>query len=105
MVDRSEIVRIAEQILSGALEITEGCRALVRRFHGAGLRDDPNALLITGVDSETDGLPLPSVRSLWNEAEYQLQERERVAYEEKVRPQVLAACRALVAKLTGEPEA
>jgi hypothetical protein len=104
---RTEVVRLAIAIDRGDIEMVEGCRLLVKHFGDAGLRDDPDALMIVGVESETDDLPVGPEKSYWNPSAAAAKIAQKQTYIATVRPMVLAACQALVAKLSSrcpEPE-
>jgi hypothetical protein len=97
-----EILRLAAAVVSGEIEIVEGCRLLVRLFGDAGLRNDPDALVIVGVESETDDIPVGSQRKYWNPTALEAKIAEKADYIATVRPLVLAACHALTTKLCTE---
>jgi hypothetical protein len=65
----------------------------------ARLGEDPDAVTIRGVESESDALPLGSERVLWSATA--LVEKDAVAreYSNRVRPMVFAACEAILRKL------
>jgi hypothetical protein len=52
--------------------------------------------LLRGVDSDSDEFPVGSVRDMWSVEALKRQDREREAYESRVRDDVMAACRAII---------
>jgi hypothetical protein len=64
---RRRALSIARQILSGEEDVLLGARELSALRFAVGLpEDDPDFLRFVGIDSETDALPLGTVRSLWS---------------------------------------
>src|SRR5207302_827416 len=96
---KREILGLAAGIVRGGIEIVEGCRLLASHFDDAGLRNDPDALVIVGVASETDDLPVGAQTAYWNPIILAAKYAEKEAYIATAKPTVLAACQALVAKL------
>ena len=92
-------LRIAMAILNGDLEMIEGCRKLTRQLSDAGLRSDPDALVIIAVESETDHFPIGAERDNWDPSALALKDAELKAYIDGARPFVSAACHALASKL------
>jgi hypothetical protein len=99
---KMEVLRLAATVVNGELEMIHGCRLLVSHFGDAGLRDDPDALVIVGVESETDDLPVADQREYWNQPALAVKIAAKEEYIATVRPMVIEACRALAAKLCAE---
>lgn len=102
MDERKEVVRIARSILSGQLDVLDGCRALVSHVTAAGLTDDPDAAVIVGVESETDDLPLGGERRAWHVESLRDKDARRSEYADRVRTAVLGACQSIVDKLSDQ---
>ena len=63
---RRRVVATARAMLDGKLSFIEGARELSRLRHHVGeLERDPDILVFTGIDSQTDALPLGETRKLW----------------------------------------
>src|SRR6185437_16374320 len=95
---KEEILRVAAGIVSGEMEIVEGCRLLVSHLGDAGLRNDPDAITVVGFESETDNFPVGSQRAYWNPTALAAKDAAREAYVAAAGTAVLAACQALMAK-------
>jgi hypothetical protein len=93
------IAKIAQAVIEDEIDVIAGCRLLIPHINAAGLRDDPDATVIIGVESETDDLPLGSERGNWNMDALAAKDKEREEYVSQVRSIVVAACRSLAAKL------
>jgi hypothetical protein len=99
---KGEVIRLATALVRGEIEMAEGCRLLVSCFGDAQLRHDPDALLIIGFDSETDHFPVGPQRVHWNPTVLATKDAERLDYNAKAGPRLLAACRRLLAKLQAD---
>jgi hypothetical protein len=95
-----EVIAIAEQMIAGGLDLIEGCRKLVPHLRAVGLRDDPYAKAIVGVESETDEFPLGPERQNWDPAALAAKDLELAEYVARVREDVMVACRAIVGRLS-----
>ncbi|RXT24914.1 MULTISPECIES: DUF2489 domain-containing protein [unclassified Bosea (in: a-proteobacteria)] len=62
---RTEISRTAQAMLSGAMSLFEGARRIASLRFPADLETDPDVMAFVGIDSETDAMPLGSVREYW----------------------------------------
>ena len=62
---RSEIGRVAREILVGAISFIEGAREINSLRFTADLEWDPDIVPFVAIDSDTDELPLGEVRRLW----------------------------------------
>jgi hypothetical protein len=64
---KAEIVGIARSVLCGAMSPIAGARAIVRlRFNIGEFENDADLLLMTGIESETDHLPIGPERDHWD---------------------------------------
>jgi hypothetical protein len=64
---RRLVAQLAEQVLSGSLSAVEGGRQVANLRHELGLpEDDPDLLVFTLIESETDDLPLGGERANWS---------------------------------------
>jgi hypothetical protein len=65
----SQLRQFAEQLLAGGIGVIAAARALQRFQHVVEVAcpDLGNALLVfVGIDSETDALPIGTVREMWH---------------------------------------
>src|SRR5687768_16973050 len=94
----SEAVRIARDILSGNINVLEGCITLASLAHNVvpDWRIDPDFVGFGGVASEVDALPLGTARAQWSSAALALADVEIARYTQVVKEQVLGACRNIV---------
>jgi hypothetical protein len=63
--ERQRAREIAEAVLDGRTTILEGVRELVYLAHTDAIAKEADRMLIIGIDSETDHLPVGAVRKLW----------------------------------------
>ena len=98
---RKEALAVAVAVSCSELNPLLGARLLVRALHRLGLESDPRFLVLRGVDSESDDLPLEAgERAAWDPHALALKDREASAYSAKVEEAVRSACEALVVALT-----
>ena len=96
---RSEVVRVANRIVTGQSRIVEGSRELVRlRLEVVEDEFDPDFRIFVVVDSETDHLPLGKVRERWAPDALETKDEEIRRAEAAYRDEVLRSCRALVTR-------
>ena len=95
---KETIVAIARQVLAKEIDPLEGCRAIVRNQGGlsAEERDDPDLTTLVAIESETDDLPMGTVRDLWDSKALAQQDRRRAKYLSRVKSDLFKACRALI---------
>jgi hypothetical protein len=98
--DAERVIRIANEILRGDVDLITGRRQLALALGRAGLEQEADALTIWEVDSDSDNMPVGSVRELWDPAALVEQDARREAYVARARDDVLTACRNLVRKLS-----
>jgi hypothetical protein len=101
---RSEVVLIAQRVLSGGCGIVEGARQLSGLAHRLAAEHDPDFTFFIGVDSETDHLPLGDVRQRWAEDALRNKDEELRSLEGFFRADALNACQSLILKF-GRPSA
>jgi hypothetical protein len=94
------VLTVARQIVAGEIDPLEGCRAIVHV--GVDLRtedrDDPDFLILRGIESETDHFPMGVVRQQWDEIALAEQDRLRAAYLERNRESLIEACWSIIRK-------
>jgi hypothetical protein len=94
---RSEVVQIANKILDKKLGIIEGVRKLRLLHHEVSENDfDPDFLIFTSIDSETDHLPVGEVRKHWSSNALELKDKEIDDAEEYYREEVFDTCKELI---------
>ena len=98
---RREIARVAQEILSGSIDLLAGCRSLVRLRIEAEAPVSPAFAAITGVESETDDYPLGDQRAAYGSELLARLDSEISTYLNKVRPDVLEACKEIVEEIEG----
>lgn len=96
-----EALHAAYGILNQTVEPVEGCRALVGVLQRCGpeIADHPAALVLRGVESETDVFPMGQQREHWNPSELGRLDRERDEYWMQVESEVRRACSEVVRML------
>lgn len=96
-----QIAAVAQEMLSGTVDLVGGSRRLLALYHRLEEFDAENDQLflpIVAFESETDVLPVGEARELWAPDALLSKEREFAPYLEKARPEILETCRALVRK-------
>lgn len=91
----------AKDILSGELEILEGCRLIAELSWDLDQRESKLFSTFIAVDSETEHLPQPGARHLWSQEALVSKDAELARYLERSRDDILAACRQLIEALRG----
>ena len=101
--NRQEIVTTARRMIAGELSLISGCRRL--KILAVEVvddwRDDHDFVIIGGVESETDHLPLEDQRANWDPTAFAEKQSEVARIEEVVREEVLGVCRSLIARFDG----
>jgi hypothetical protein len=97
---KQRIIEISKAIISGQVEIPEGCIAICRerRTLDAHLRDSDELLPFISLDSDLDSYPLGEARREWNEKLLEEKDRELGAMIDRARPQIIEACWTLLRK-------
>lgn len=88
---------VSAAVLMGNLDPLTACRRILRLV-GEAERWDADIVTIAGIDSETDHLPGPEQRKLWEPAFLAEQDAESEAYFKRVGPRLREACVHLAAK-------
>jgi hypothetical protein len=98
MKEKTEVVvRCAREMLAGAIGVIEGSRILARLRCDVGDGDfDPDFLPFVAIDSETDHLPVGTVRDYWDRDALAAKDLEIGEAEAFHREAALVACRRLV---------
>jgi hypothetical protein len=91
-----KIVATAQRVLSGDLSVIAGARQLSGLRFDVNAERDPDFIFFSGVDSETDHLPVGEVRSRWSADTLKAKDKELQAYEASVRDKAFEVCRRLV---------
>ena len=95
--------RIATALIEDRLSLTEAVRKLVPVFRDLRL-DGEEVFDLVGIDSELDGLPVGSVREHWDRDALAHEDEKRLAYEDRVRNEVIECCRAVIARFGSTSE-
>ncbi len=98
--EKQEIASLALSIVGGELDVLEGCRRIVdlRGSLGESEANDPDLLVIVGVESELDDVPSGATRELWAPDALAARDAERDEYLSAVRPELLRACQSIAAR-------
>ena len=100
---RGQIVAICESVLAEEMGVIAGSRRLNRLGLQLYSAHDPDFITFTGVDSETDHLPVDAERANWSAEALERKDAE-IAYAEKTyREDVFLACRKLIERFRLKP--
>lgn len=99
---RLQIVSTARNMCEGRISFIEGAREICALSHAIGLSDEADMIAFVVVDSETDGLPMGSVRNLWQPEALAKLQPEIERSEAWARNTCLKECQALIARLETE---
>jgi hypothetical protein len=93
----TEIVKVAQAILDGTMDLIEGSRILHGLGHDIFADDhDPDFLIFVVIDSDTDHLPIGDVRQLWIENALLEKDEEIRKIRAFYRDDVVQACSRLI---------
>lgn len=95
---QSKIGKTAKAMLAGELSFLEGAIELHALGHEAGLSEDPDFGIFTAVMSETDSLPVGSVRQHWSQSALKRLEPEMQRAEKWARQVAGGACKSLASR-------
>ena len=97
---KQRIIEISKAIISGQVEIHEGCMAICRERSNldARLRDCDELLPFMSLDSDLDSYPLGEARRHWSEKALQEKDRDLKAMIDRARPTIIEACWTLLKK-------
>ena len=91
-----EMLRVARCILDGSIGIVVGARELTGLFFSLRLDNDPDAVILRGIDSETGHLPVGEVRRHWSAEALKAKDDELHRYEAQVQQKAFRACEGLI---------
>jgi hypothetical protein len=96
---REAIVAAAQGMISGEIDLLDGCRLIVQwRAALNGVDAELPALdLVTGIESELDTFPVGPARQEWDTAVLARQDERKAEYLQGVRGTLLEACATLIA--------
>ena len=98
---KERAVEIARQIVQGEMSIIEGSRFLSSIANEIDpSHDDDDFKTFIGIDSETDHLPIGTVRQLWNKEALEKKDKEIDKAEHWASEFGLEACKNIIKKLT-----
>jgi hypothetical protein len=95
--NRQQIAAVAAAFVAGELDPLTACRRILGLV-GDREHWDPDIVTIVGIDSETDHLPDPERRHLWDPAALREKDAEIDAYFKRAGPSLREACEHLVSK-------
>lgn len=93
---RDEILRTANGMLVGQINLIEGSRKISDLRHAIGESENPVFAPIIGFESETDDYPLGPSRELWDPRRLREKDDEIGAYVVLAGPAVLEACKRIL---------
>jgi hypothetical protein len=94
----TELARVAEQMLTGELELVEGCRKLVQLHRRSGSPNDDAIMTVIGIESETDDLPIGAEREQWAASALKEKDRQRDEYMAEVQASLTEALELLAGR-------
>jgi hypothetical protein len=108
--DEAELHRLLQAVHTSSADffrgsncLTETVRSLTSLSHQIGIEDDPDFLIIRGIESETDNFPLGKHRDPWPSEALQRFDAERVKAEEFHRRATTEAIQHLLSKYPCRP--
>ena|SRR5579883_27559 len=99
----ARLLAVVRGILASSIGITEGSHLLVSISYEPGASWRSEMIVFEGIASETDDLPVGTVRQFWNPDALASKDLERTAYEARMRGRALEACRSLAKRLSEDP--
>ena len=93
------VLEIARNVVSEEIGVIEASRELTSLRHCFGPELKKNFLPFAGIDSETDHLPLGSVRREWNADALSAKDAEIARLEESDKQLAIEACHRLIIRL------
>jgi len=94
--ERQRARDVAKAALKGQISILEAVRELVSLAHSDAVGDEADRLLIIGIDSETDHLPVGEVRKLWAPEALREKDVQIAIAEARWKTKFLEACKRIV---------
>ena len=96
--NRARLIELCEDFLGGRKGVIETSREMMRWRHSIGPENDPDFIIFVAIESETDHLPVGSVRSYWSEKALLEKDREIRRMETFYRGYAEAAAKNLIEK-------
>jgi len=92
---KRRIVEVATHMEGGEIDLLSGCRRIAELRMGLDDEEmnDPDITTFVAIDSELDGHPMGPGRAHWPTEALAEKDRQRAQYLERVRDEVLRACR------------
>jgi hypothetical protein len=90
------VLSLAKQLLAGQLGVIAAARGLASLRHDAEPELNEILLVFTGIDAETDALPVGEIRQHWNAEALERKDREIAKAEEFYRASATEAATRLV---------
>jgi hypothetical protein len=98
-----DAIAIAREILSGSLDILNGCAKLDPLIDASVLKNDREFVIFTGVRSESDHLPFGPDRIHWDAEALKHKNEEIARVVAFYHQRVFTACRRLVERFGSTP--
>jgi hypothetical protein len=95
---RNEVALVASSVLDATIDVITAARQLTALSHKVHAVNDPDFVTFIAIDSETDALPLGTVRQYWSQAALDKYDLERNRAEQHYRPRALESARRLLSK-------
>ena len=92
------LVARAKELIEERITVLETARWITKHRHWFRPENDPDFLTFTAIDSETDHLPLGTVRQHWASDALKTKDIEIQRAETQFRPQAIEAARNLIKK-------
>jgi hypothetical protein len=90
----------AGAMVSGALDLIDGCLELVAALRAVGLARDPDALRLEGFCADADRFPRGAARARWHADALADSDAERARHIESWRSEIVDACSSLQRRLS-----
>ena len=97
---KQKVVELSQDIIDGRIGIIEGSRRINDCRYKLQLENDQDFLTVTGIDSETDHMPLGEVRKLWSPDALIEKDKEISENEKYYRPYAIAAAKNILKKFS-----
>ena len=98
----ARIVSVAKGMLSGEIDIVEGCRLISALQGDVNDRDESLFTPMIAVASETEDVPLGKLRLLWDKAALAKIDLRNNAYLDRVRGEIMVTCKRLIQKYAAD---
>jgi hypothetical protein len=97
------LVAHAQELIEGRVGVIETARAMIQYRSWFRVGNDPDFMTFVGIDSETDHLPIGSVRQHWDNAALEKKDVEIKRAETFYRDQAMQAAQNLIQKYKAIP--